>query len=96
MPLRETRNMSRVRMQSLLQRRFVWNGGQWPLLMALASFYLFWAGGLIAAGPLAIAALVFGLRTRFTFYSVSAVVLSIFVLLGCVFFLTPLCNLLNP
>ena len=28
--------------RSLLQRRFVWNGGQWPLLMALVSWRLWW------------------------------------------------------
>lgn len=85
-----------MKMPSLLQRRFVWNVGQWPMLTALISLYLFWAGGWIVALPLAVASLVTGLRSRFTFYSVSAVVLSAFVLMGCVFFLTPLYNLINP
>ena len=79
--------------QSLLQRRFVWNGGQWPLLMTLVSLFLLSS---LFGLPLAVAALIVGLRSQFTFYSVSAVVLSVFVLLGCVFFLTPLCNLINP
>jgi len=63
--------------------------------MALVSLYLFWGGGLFVALPLAIAALVFGWRCRFTFYSVSAVVLSVFALIGCAFFMTPLYDLLN-
>ena len=58
-----------MKMPSLLQRRFVWNVGQWPMLTALISLYLFWAGGWIVALPLAVASLVTGLRSRFTFYS---------------------------
>ena len=70
---------------TLLQRRFVWNAGQWPLLVALVGVFLFCSESLFGL-PLAIAALVFGLRSRFTFYSVSAVVLSVFVPIGYAFF----------
>ena len=85
-----------MKMPGSLQKRFVWNAGQWPLLTAMISLFLFWGGGWIVALPLAVACLVTGLRNRFTFYSVSAVVVSIFVLICGVFFLTPLYNLLNP
>ena len=74
---------------TLLQRRFVWNAGQWPLLVALVGVFLFCSESLVGL-PLAVASLVFGLRSRFAFYSVSAVVLSVFVLIGYAFFLTPL------
>ena len=79
--------------RSLLQRRFVWNGGQWPLLMALVSLFLL---NSLFGLPLAIVALIMGLRSRFTFYSVSAVVLSVIVLTGYAFFYTPLYNMINP
>ncbi len=85
-----------MKMPGLLQVRFVWNAGQWPLLMALISVPLFWGGGWIVALPLVLVSLVLGLRSPFTFYSVSAIVLSVFVLLGCAFLLTPLYYLLNP
>ena len=85
-----------MKIPSLLQKRFVWNAGQWPLLMAIMNLYLFWAGGWFVAPPLAIVSLLLGIRSRFTFYSVSAVVLSIFTLLWSAFFLTPLYNLINP
>jgi len=75
--------------QRLLQRRFVWNGGQWPVLIALVGVLLFFSESLFGL-PVAVASLVFGLRGRFTFYSVSAVVLSVFVPIGYAFFLTPL------
>ena len=85
-----------MKMPGLLQRHFVWNAGQWPLLTALISLFLFWGGGWIVALPLAVASLIFGLRCPFTFYSVSAIVVSVVVLIGCAFFLTPLYNLVNP
>ena len=85
-----------MKLPHLLQRRFVWNVGQWPLLTALISLFLFWGGGWIVALPLAAASLVFGLQCPFTLYSVSAVVVSVVVLLFCAFFLTPLYYLLNP
>jgi len=75
--------------QRLLQRRFVWNGGQWPVLIALVGVLLFFSESLFGL-PVAVASLVFGLRSRFTFYSVSAVALSVFVPIGYAFFLTPL------
>ena len=75
--------------QRLLQRRFVWNGGQWHVLIALVGVLLFFSESLFGL-PVAVASLVFGLRSRFTFYSVSAVVLSVFVPIGYAFFLTPL------
>ena len=81
--------------QRLLQRRFVWNGGQWHVLIALVGVLLFFSESLFGL-PVAVASLVFGLRGRFTFYSVSAVVLSVFVPIGYAFFLTPLYNLINP
>lgn len=85
-----------MKMPSLLQKRFVWNAGQWPLLLALIGVFLFWGGGWIVALPLAVTSLIFGLRCPFTFYSVSAVVMSVVVLICGAFFLTPLYNLLNP
>jgi len=75
--------------QRLLQRRFVWNGGQWHVLIALVGVLLFFSESLFGL-PVAVASLVFGLRSRFTFYSVSAVALSVFVPIGYAFFLTPL------
>lgn len=78
---------------NLLQRCFVWNSGQWPLLMALVSSCLLSS---LFGLPLAVAALIMVLRSRLTFYSVSAVVLSVLVLTGYAFFYTPLYNSINP